>query len=160
MSHPVFIKLALAALLAASSLSAVVHAESQGPRVTPLPSYQQECAACHMAYPPGMLPGASWQRIMGALDKHYGADASLEQTTQRAISDWLKAHAGTYKRVSEQPAQDRITKSTWFLRKHRDGEVPAGVWKRASVGSAANCTACHSNGAQGNFSERDVKIPK
>ncbi len=34
-------------------------------------TYQQECAGCHMAYPPGMLPPASWQRIMGSLDKHY-----------------------------------------------------------------------------------------
>ena len=28
-----------------------------------LPKYQQECAACHVAYPPGMLPADSWQRL-------------------------------------------------------------------------------------------------
>jgi mono/diheme cytochrome c family protein len=38
--------------------------------------------------------------------------------------------------------------------------VPPEVWKRASVGSAANCGACHGNAAQGNFSEREIKIPK
>ena len=25
-------------------------------------AYRQECASCHTAYPPGMLPAASWQR--------------------------------------------------------------------------------------------------
>jgi len=97
---------------------------------------------------------------MGTLGKHYGADASLDEATTREIGAWLKTQAGTYKRVSEEPPQDRITKSAWFLQKHRAGEVPPEVWKRASVGSAANCGACHGNAAQGNFSERDIRIPK
>ena len=25
-------------------------------RVAPLPQYTQECASCHIAYPPGLLP--------------------------------------------------------------------------------------------------------
>ncbi len=39
---------------------------------------KQESPACHTAYPPGLLPAASWRRIMGGLDRHYGSDASLE----------------------------------------------------------------------------------
>ena len=35
-----------------------------------LPAYKNECASCHMAYPPAMLSKPSWQRIMGSLDKH------------------------------------------------------------------------------------------
>ncbi|MDO8458028.1 MAG: diheme cytochrome c [Burkholderiaceae bacterium] len=162
MSHSNLKKSLLAFLLAAGTVSAA-HADdrgSKGPIVAPLPKYTQECAGCHMAYPAGMLPAASWQRLMGSLDKHYGTDASLDEMSAREISGWLKANAGTYKRVNEEPPQDRITKSAWFLRKHRDGEVPAGVWKRASVGSASNCAACHTNAAQGSFSERDIKIPK
>lgn len=31
-----------------------------------LPKYQQECSSCHVAYPPDMLPAASWQRLMNA----------------------------------------------------------------------------------------------
>jgi len=147
-------------LALAVGLLATAQADSVGARVTPLPVYQQECAACHMAYPPGLLPAASWQHLMGSLNKHYGTDASLDETSTRSISGWLKANAGTYKRVSEEPPQDRITKSAWFLRKHRDGEVPPGVWKRASVGSPSNCAACHAQAAQGNFNEHDVKIPK
>jgi hypothetical protein len=113
-----------------------------------------------VAYPPGFLPAASWQRLMGGLATHYGTDASLDAASQREISAWLVANAGTYKRVSEEPPQDRITRSAWFLRKHRDGEVPANVWKRASVGSPSNCVACHSGAAQGDFSERNIRIPQ
>lgn len=147
------------ALALAGSLLVNAQADPVGSRVTPLPQYQQECAACHMVYPPGLLPAGSWQRLMGSLNKHYGTDASLDAASTSNISGWLRANAGTYKRVSEEPPQDRITRSAWFLRKHRDGEVPAGVWKRASVGSPANCAACHAQAAQGNFDEHAVKIP-
>ena len=148
------------ALLLSAWAAATAPADSAGARVPPLPKYQQECAACHIAYPPGMLPAASWQRMMGSLGKHYGTDASLDEASVREIGGWLKAHAGTYKRVSEEPPQDRITKSAWFLRKHNEREVPPAAWKRAAVGSASNCAACHGNAAQGNFNERDIKIPK
>ncbi len=125
-----------------------------------LPKYKQECAACHTPYPPGMLPAGSWKRLMGGLDKHYGTDASMDEASVREISAWLGANAGTYKRVSEEPPQDRITQSAWFLRKHNAREVAPEVWKRASVGSASNCVACHTGAAQGNFNERDIRIPK
>jgi len=125
-----------------------------------MPAYVQECTACHMAYPPAFLPAASWQRVMGNLGKHYGTDASLDASTNRAIATWLKDHAGTYKRVKEEPPQDRITQSAWFLRKHRDGEVPPNVWKRASVGSPSNCAACHTGADKGNFDENQIRIPK
>ena len=138
----------------------VSHAEWGGARVANTPKYQQECAACHTAFAPGMLPAASWQKVMGSLNKHYGTDASLDEATQRELSTWLKSNAGTYRGASEEPPENRITKSAWFLRQHRPGEVPADVWKRASVGSPANCAACHVNAAKGNYSEHEVRIPK
>ena len=123
-----------------------------------LPVYKQECAACHMAYPPGMLPAASWQRIMLGLDKHYGSDASMAPEQVQQVSAWLKANAGTYKRVREEPPQDRITRSAWFAHKHR--EVDPAVWKRLSVKSAAQCEACHTQAENGNFDEHHVRIPR
>ena len=111
-----------------------------------------------MAFPPGLLPAASWLRIMNGLDKHYGTDASLDAATVRQISDWLQANAGTYKRVREEPPNDRITLSNWFKRKHH--EVAPDVFKRVSIKTAANCAACHAGADQGNFSEHAVRIPK
>lgn len=122
------------------------------------PVYKQECAACHTAYPPGLLPAPSWQRVMRGLDKHYGTDASLEPAQVQQISAWLVANAGTYKRVREEPPQDRLTRSAWFARKHR--EVDAAVWQRASVKSAAQCSACHTQADKGLYDEHQVRIPR
>ncbi len=135
-------------------------AGAAGTAVPAQSKYQQECAACHVAYPPGLLPAASWQRLMAGLGAHFGVDASLDAASQREIGDWLKTHAGTYKRVSAEPPQDRITKSAWFLRQHNAHEIDPAIWKRAAVGSPSNCAACHGNAAKGNFNERDIRIPK
>ena len=121
-------------------------------------AYTQECASCHTAYPPGMLPKRSWQRLMGGLDRHYGSDASLDIKTLQQIDTWLQAHAGTCKRVVEEPPEDRITRSAWFERKHR--KLDAAVWKLASVKSAANCAACHSGADRGRFDDDDLRMPQ
>lgn len=144
-------------LLLGAAPMAPSHADSVGARVAPLPKYQQECAACHIAYPPGLLPAASWQRMMGSLNKHYGTDASLDETSVREISGWLKTNAGTYKRVSEEPPQDRITKSTWFIREHR--KIDPQVWKHMSVKSAANCAACHTRADSGDYGDKNITFP-
>ncbi len=146
--------------LSTSTFMGAAHADGNLMPATVLPLYKQECASCHAPYPPGVLPAASWKRLMGGLSKHYGTDASLDAKDLQDISGWLQAHAGTYKRVSEEPPQDRITLTAWFTRKHNAREVAPDVWKRVSVGSASNCVACHANAAQGNFNERDIKIPK
>jgi hypothetical protein len=125
---------------------------------TSLNAYRQECASCHMAYPPGLLPAESWRRIIGSLDKHYGTDASLDAKTAREIEQWLIANGATFKRVREAPAKNRITRSAWFGRKHR--EIPAEVWRRASVRSPANCNACHAGAEQGRFSDDEVRVPR
>lgn len=158
----------LGPLAAALALLAVLQAALPSParaddsrsltRVTPLPSYQQECATCHMAYPPGLLPAPSWRRLMSELPHHFGSDASLDAATTQAISAWLEENAGTSRRLREAAAPDRITTSAWFRRQH--DEVPAAVWKRASVNSAANCAACHPRAEQGDFNEHAVRIPR
>lgn len=147
-----------AALLATLWLPA--RADGPGPRPPLLPKYEQECAACHIAYPPGLLPALSWQRLMNSLDAHYGTDASLDAASVQEIAQWLAQHAGTYKRVAEAPPENRITRSAWFLRKHRADEVPPELWRHPAVKSAANCAACHSQAAQGRFNERDIRLPR
>ena len=94
---------------------------------------------------------------MTGLDKHYGTDASLDSATVQQLGNWLQAHAGTYKRVTEEPPQDRITRSAWFERKHR-GVEPA-IWKLPSVKSAANCAACHTGADKGQFDDDNLRMP-
>ncbi|MCO5354921.1 diheme cytochrome c [Acidovorax kalamii] len=134
------------------------HADSGRAMPRNVPSaYAQECAACHTAYPPGLLPAASWNRVLMGLDKHYGTDASLDATTVRQLNQWLQAHAGTYKRVTEEPPEDRITRSAWFERKHR--KIEPATWKLASVKSSANCAACHAGADQGQFDDHNLRMP-
>ena len=132
--------------------------EHRASRVPPLPEYTQECASCHLAFPPGLLPAASWRRIMDNLPRHYGTDASLDPALTRQLSTWLQANAGTGKRAREQPSDDRITRAAWFVREH--DEVPPSTWKLAAVKSTANCSACHTQAEQGDFRERNIRIPR
>ena len=121
-------------------------------------SFTAECSSCHMAYPPSLTGKANWRSIMAGLDKHYGVDASIDSKTQQEISTWLLANAATRARQAAASPEFRITRSDWFIRKH--DEVSASVWKRASIKSAANCGACHSGAARGDFDEDGVRIPK
>jgi hypothetical protein len=126
-----------------------------------LPAYQQECGACHLAYPPGLLPAASWQHLMANLPRHFGSDASLDKAPHQQISGWLQANAGSFKKVARDPSpppQDRISLAPWFVRKHH--EIAASTWQRKAIGSAANCVACHAQAAEGDFSEHGVRVPK
>jgi hypothetical protein len=153
--HPVRV---LVAILATAGFAHTALADNNGRNVPLLPLYKQECAACHVAYPPTLMPAASWTRIMTNLSRHFGTDASLDPAAVKEISGWVDAHAGTYKRVSEEPPQDRITRTAWFARKHR--EVSSATWKLASVKSAANCGACHTEADSGDFNERNIRTPR
>lgn len=148
------------ALFALIAIAASAQADDHGraSRAAPLPLYTQECASCHVAYPPGLLPSASWQRLMGNLPRHYGTDASLDPASLKALSAWLAANAGTGRRVAEVPPDDRITRSAWFMRKH--DEVPARTWKLPAVKSPSNCSACHTQADQGDFNEHNVRVPR
>lgn len=128
--------------------------ERRSSRVPANPRYQAECSACHVAYSPTMLPAASWQRIMKGLDRHYGTDASLDADSVQALTTWLATNGGR----GAEPPEDRITRTRWFIHEH--DEIGDAVWKRTSVRSPAQCAACHTQAAQGVFSEHDVRIPR
>jgi hypothetical protein len=131
-------------------------------------AWQQECASCHLAYSPALLPRASWRRMMGGLEQHFGENASLDPATQADILRFLEANAAdsgrsrmgdkVMRRMGANEAPLRITETRWFVKKH--DEVPRATWARKSVGSAANCAACHRQAEKGVFDEDTVRIPK
>ncbi len=138
--------------------SAWADGDRHGRSIPLTPLYQQECGACHTAYAPGLLPASSWQGIMKGLSRHYGSDATMDPASTRQIADWLQANAGAGRRTSQaRPPEDRITRSDWFLREHR--HIPPAAWAHRSVGSAANCAACHTDADQGRFSEHRLRVP-
>jgi hypothetical protein len=155
---PCVARMAFGVVGAAMACAAFADEGANRTRVPMSPKYLQECAACHVAYAPGLLPAASWQRLIDNLPRHFGTDASLDATTARELSSGLVAQAATGKRAREAPPQDRITLSAWFTREH--DELTSATWKLPAVKSASNCAACHTQAEQGDFSERNVRIPR
>jgi hypothetical protein len=153
----------LLAFLAIASLGAQAKFNGEDRGRPLLPSqvnakWQQECSGCHMAFAPGLLPAASWKKVMQGLDKHFGSDASLSPQDTAEITGFLVKNPSN--RWSSSAAPLRVTESQWFKSKHLSGEIAASVWQRASVKSASNCLACHSGADKGVFDEHGVKIPQ
>jgi len=120
-------------------------------------AYVQECGACHIAFPPRLLPAPSWARLMGGLDKHFGADASLDARERLPLIAWLQAHADR-RPATTPPPDDRITRTARFERKHR--RIEPATWHLPSVRSASNCMACHAAADQGQYSEHALRRPE
>jgi len=118
------------------------------------PAYRSECGSCHIAFPPALLGAESWRAMMAGLDKHFGSDASLEADTSAVITKFLVANAARRDTAGND--------GPWFRKEHRDGHdgITPGIFRSEAVKSAANCAAYHRNAAEGDFSERDIRIPK
>lgn len=145
--------------------------EGEGSRGLPQVSnakWKAECSSCHMAYHPGLLPERSWKKMMAGLDKHFGENASLDAPTATEIEQFLIANSADKQntRRSQRINQSipagaaplRISETDYFVAKHE--EISPSTFKRKSIGSAANCAACHQGAEKGDFSERLVKIPR
>jgi Dihaem cytochrome c len=102
--------------------------------------WRAECGACHMPFPPRMLPSADWQTIMRRLDRHYGADASLDEPVRARIAAFLERN-GSRQMFHDTGAElPRITAVDWFERKHQ-GAIR--LWRKGRVKSLADCQSCH-----------------
>lgn len=123
------------------------------------PVVQKECRACHMLYQPGLLPAASWQRLMTGLKDHFGENAELDQPTTDAVLAYLTANAakplppqkaGTT--ASEPPI--RIIEMPWYVRKHhrKDRISPASL-ARNKAKSPSDCVACHKQAEAGDYGD-------
>lgn len=132
------------------------------------PLYKEECGSCHMAYPAGLLPAVSWEKIMAGLDNHFGDNAELDDETNRQLKSYLQENASdrAYYRRSRQfndvdgleNARLRITESAYF--RHEHDEIPARmVAENPQVNSFSHCNACHRQAEQGLFDEDDIRIP-
>ena len=131
------------------------------------PTYKEECGACHFAYQPELLPEASWMKILSNLDDHFGESIELDDDSRKAISDYLKSNSAEYSSAKRavkimrslgNQVPLRITDIPYIREKHHD--ISTNVFKRESIGSLSNCSACHTTAENGIYEDDNVKIPK
>ena len=130
-------------------------------------TYKETCGGCHFAYQPELLPSASWQKILNQLDDHFGEEVEVDPDTIKTISEYLKTNSAE-KSLSKRSKKImrslgnqvpvRITDIPFIRREHH--ELDTALFKRESIGSLANCTACHITAEKGIYDDDDVKIPK
>jgi Dihaem cytochrome c len=141
-----------------------------GPDVAPATDakYPEECGACHFAYPPGLLPARSWERLMAGLEDHFGDNAGLPPDDRTTLTAYLAQHAADragarragaiVRSLGAADAPIRISEVPYIQREHR--EIPARLVKdNPDVGSLARCDACHTRAAEGYYNDHGVRIP-
>ena len=112
--------------------------------------WKAECGSCHVAYPPQLLPAQSWKRVMSRLDKHFGTDASVDPAAAAEIGAYLERYSDSGRRAAPAGDEPRITETAWFRKEHR----------RQNLSNPADCAACHTGAAEGDYSERTLRVPK
>ena len=133
----------------------------------PAPEYLSGCGECHWAYPPYLLPAGSWSGILDGLEDHFGEAVDIDETSKTTILKYLEANAAD--RISGKlPAKimksigsrtpSQITAIPYLRKEHHD--IAADVFQRRSIGSPANCIACHAGADQGVYDDDEVTIPE
>ncbi|MFC1883840.1 diheme cytochrome c [Thermodesulfobacteriota bacterium] len=146
------------------------HSGHSGEKNLPIvenPTYRENCAACHFAYQPQLLPSGSWSKILTDLSDHFGETLDLDPESQKIIAEYLKANAADcsssklstrFLRSLGGQTPKRITDIPCIRKYHH--EISQDVIKREPIGSLSNCVACHKNAEKGVYDDDDVKIPK
>lgn len=122
--------------------------------------FKEECSACHLAYPAYFLPKRSWKAIMATLPDHFGEDASLDEESRKKIEVYLETSAADrpgrnprwLKKIPANVIPMRISELSWF--KHEHGKrTEKYIAANPSIGSIANCQACHKGAERGYFDD-------
>lgn len=128
--------------------------------------YLDECGACHLAYPPGLLPATSWRLLLDNLDDHFGDNAELEDNVRDHLNVYLQKEALEYgkptpfsRQLRNMPAQPlrRITSVPNFILDHRDSSEEIGASSRV-IGFYSYCENCHRSAADGDFSDPEIPL--
>lgn len=129
--------------------------------------WQTECGACHFAFPPNLLPGASWEKMLAQLPRHFGEDASLEAEEEAILRAYARLHGAersssevahlTLQGALPGSAPLQVTEQPFWKKRH--GDIPDEVFQRKKVTNKNNCSACHKFALYGSFEDAHIRIP-
>jgi Dihaem cytochrome c len=151
------------AFIIAGTLWAATASAQEGIRLPPVDhaATAKECGACHLVFPPQMLPARSWAKIMEVLSDHFGEDASLDQAARDDIAAYLASRAADTPDAAggrrflgglgQNDVPVKITETPWWIRAH--DEIGTARFASEKVKSKANCMACHRRADKGEFFE-------
>ena len=116
---------------------------------------------------PALLPSGSWGKILSGLEDHNGESVDIEDGDLKIIREYLQNNAADHSstkrarkimRSLDGQIPERITEVPYIRHKHH--EVQKEVFERESIGSPANCTACHPTAEAGIYEDDYVEIPE
>ena len=132
--------------------------------------YSEECGMCHFAYPPGLLPEKSWEKLLSSLNlkNHFGEELEFADAERNQILTYLtnnSAEKSSYKRskkimkqISRSEIPLRITETKYIKNKHR--KIPEKlIAGNDEIESLSNCNSCHKESDKGIFDDDTVIIP-
>ncbi len=123
-------------------------------------SYKSSCGECHLAYPPDLLPAASWGKILLQSGDHFGVKVVVDGKVKEEIGKYLTENAADKSSnrnaarivnsiIGEAPL--RITDVPLFRKTHR--EIVSQNRDKQVQGSMSDCLACHKEADKGNFDD-------
>lgn len=134
------------------------------PRTTVDADWSRECGDCHLAFPPSLLPAATWTAMLAPDADHFGESLGLDPELAGRLTAFAVAEAAdrgatehAVRIAAEAPTGARITRTDTWIEAH--ASVDESRFDRPEVGSRLRCDACHPDASDGTFDARAVGFP-
>jgi hypothetical protein len=128
-------------------------------------AWSVECSGCHLAYPPGILPTASWDRMLGEQHEHFGEDLALSGAKLAVLRDYmLQTPAASWsawklqRSAAASGAPQRVSEVAFWRHAHHD--VPDSAFRPPTSAGRHDCEACHFDAQSGIFHPRMIHMSK
>ena len=128
-------------------------------------AWGKECASCHLAYAPPLLPLRTWKRMLREQDRHFGEDLSLDASSVEALlaqargwtrSSWAARALASSAPLAQEPL--RITALAFWRETH--SRLDPAELKPPFVAGPHECDGCHADAHSGTFHPRMIRKAK
>ena len=107
---------------------------------TGLKLYLQNCATCHVALPPEVMPSETWRTLLLEPEQHYGRQIErIERPFITIVWNYLLAFSRSLNK--NEPKPFRVSESRYFKILHPQVKLPQPL-------NASGCIACHPGAAK------------